>query len=78
MLDDAVAMAVQPGSRLAQFLGSGDYVAKWLRRLARIPVRLVRGIRRIIASTEPLSIQLANAVDGFGYELAYLVNPRDQ
>jgi hypothetical protein len=62
---------------LLNFLAAVITVAKWLRRPAQIPVRLVRGIRRIIASPEPLSIQLANALDGLAYELAYLVNASD-
>jgi hypothetical protein len=66
-----------PAVALLNFLAAVITVAEWFRRLAQILVRLVRGIRRIIASPEPLSIQVANAVDGLGYELAYLVNASD-
>ena len=45
--------------------------------LLMIPIRLAFAVGRIIACPYPLSIQLADAVDGFGIELTYRLNWRD-
>jgi hypothetical protein len=45
--------------------------------LLMIPVRLAFGVGRIIKCPDPLSIQLADAVDGFGLALGYRVHSWD-
>ena len=42
--------------------------------LLMIPVKLAFGIGRIVKCPDPLSIQLADAVDGCGFALAYRIH----
>jgi len=60
-----------PAVTLINFLAALIAVGQWLASHAQAPVRLAQGIKRIVTAPEPLSWQVADAVDGLGIWLGY-------
>jgi hypothetical protein len=56
-------------------LGAWDKLRALAVWLVKVSVGLVRGIVRVVRCPDPLSIQFAEVVDGFGYELGFKLCP---